>query len=440
MVETRNGYAFTRAAPRADVRVKTSLAAVALLGALAAVIVTAVAVPGSTSGGIGLEERWVSDTPRDNQRNHHAVGVGPAGEVVIAPVTAIPRPNVTLADDACELVRLAPADGAIVWRDGIPGEACFSHALTEPAIADLDGDGSLEAAVASTEDALVVHDAATGAEEWRVPLATYGYGRPTVANLTAAPGPEVVVSDIEGNVAAVDGDGRVLWRASLAATGRDRPAVWAAPIVADVDADGTPEVLVGGLSGPALFTADGDAVWSEDGGATYLTVAQADDDPHLEAFTAGGPLRAIDAATGEAEWERSLPGPRHHTVADVDADGVVELLVGTSDGRVLALAAATGETEWVTAVSGGDDVVAPPVAGDVDADGTAEVVAATRSGLVVVLEGSSGVEAAAFERAVPVWTVPTLADLDGDRAEEILVRYGDGRVVALDADTGPDVG
>ena len=32
----------------------------------------------SSSGGT-LSEAWVSETPRDNQRNHHAVGIGPHG-------------------------------------------------------------------------------------------------------------------------------------------------------------------------------------------------------------------------------------------------------------------------------------------------------------------------------------------------------------------------
>jgi outer membrane protein assembly factor BamB len=409
-------------------RLRTGVTLLVVVGALAAVAIVGVG-PSTASG--ELTERWVSDTPRDNQRNHHAVGVGPDDDVVIASVTAIPRPNVTLSDDACELVRLSPADGSVSWRSGVPGEACFSHALTEPTVADVDRDGDLEVVVATTEEALVVSDAATGREEWRVPLRTYGYGRPTVANLTPAPGPEVVVADIGGNLAVVDGNGTVRWRATLAATGRQRPTVWAAPVVADVDGEDGPEVLLGGLNGPALFDADGRLLWQQDGDATYLATGHVDSDHSLEAFTGGEAVAAIDGATGEVEWRQSLPGPRLRTVADVDSDGAAELLVGTSDGRVLALNASTGTTDWESTVSGTNDVVAPPVIADLDGDGSPAVVAAMRSGTVVVLDGPTGNELTAYERAVPVWTVPTPSDLDGDGRSEILVRYGDGRVVAL---------
>jgi hypothetical protein len=66
------------------------------------------------------------------------------------------------------------------------------------------------------------------------------------------------------------------------------------------------------------------------------------------------------------------------------------------------------------------------------------VIAVTNSGTVAVLDAESGSEMAAYEREVPVWTVPTPADLDGDGDTEVLVRYGDGRVVALDYVRGSD--
>lgn len=80
--------------------------------------------------------------------------------------------------------------------DGSP-DKCFSHALTEPAIADIDDDHS-EVAVSTTQNAFIVSDARTTSEEYRVPLTSYGYSRPTVKDFLPAPVPEIVTSDIPG--------------------------------------------------------------------------------------------------------------------------------------------------------------------------------------------------------------------------------------------------
>jgi outer membrane protein assembly factor BamB len=414
-------------------RLRTVAVLLVLVGSLAGVAVVGF---GLSSAGGDLTERWTSDTPRETQFNHHAIGAGPDGETIVAPVAELPNADVPITNTSCALVRLTPENGAVDWRTGMPAEDCFTHALTEPAIEDVDADGALEALVSTTEDALIAYDAATGTEEWRVPLSSYGYGRPTVANVTAAPGPEVVTSDISGGLVVAHGNGTVAWRLRLNETGLPDTSVWARPLVGDVDADGRPEVFAANNDGSVLLTHTGSVEWRQDSSTEFVALGQADDDPARELFTAGQPgLRAYDGATGEPEWERELTNTRIRAAADTDGDGTAELFAGRVGGRVLALDGASGETEWSTTVAQPDDmIVPPPVLGDVNDDGTQEVVAVTNAGAVVVLDATSGNELAVFKRDTPIWTFPTVADIDGDGAAEVLVRYGDGRVTALDYD------
>ena len=407
-------------------RVRTGLVVVGLVVLLTGVAVFALgfAAPGGT-----LSERWVSDTARDNRVNHHAVGVGPDGDVVVAPVAEVPHSDVAITDASCSLVRLHPENGSTAWRNGVPADDCFTHALTEPAVADVDGDGTLEVVAATTEDALVLFDAATGREEVRVPLASYGYGRPTVADVRPAPGAELVASDVSGAVVVASANGTIHWRRSLAAAFGGRASVYAAPIVADVDADGAPEVVVGTGAGTAVLSAGGRVEWAGERGATSVTTGQVDADPALEIATANGNLvRLLDGATRDPEWTLSLDeNARLRTMADGDGDGAAELYLGLTNGTVLAVDAATGATAWKTTVGTGDTpVVSSPVLANVDGEGASEVVAVSRGGTVSVLDAASGAELAASERSVPIWTFPTPADLDDDGTEEVLVR-----VVAL---------
>lgn len=393
---------------------------------------------GSVASG-ALTEAWISDTARDNRVNHHAVGAGPDGRVIVAPIAEVPHSDVPIGKYSCALVRLAPTTGSVLWRVSIPPDDCTTHALTQPAIADIDGDTALEVVVSTTEDALVVYDARTAREQFRVQLSTYGYGRPTIANVTPAPGREIVTSAIDGGVVVVEANGTVAWRAQVADgfANESSVSVWAAPIVADVTGDGRPEVVVGTGNGPTVLGNDGHIEWTAPGGAFDTATAQSDRDAQRELFTATRQtVLARDGATGAVEWRRTITGgARIRTAADADGDGVVELYVSRAGG-IVALDATTGETDWNTTISTSDAAdVPPPVLGDVVGDGQAELIAVVQTGTVVVLDPSTGSELASYERDVPIWTVPTPADLDDDGQDEILVRYGDGRVVALDLST-----
>lgn len=410
-------------------RARTAAALVVLLGTLGAVVLLGVA-----PGGGSLSEKWVSDTARDNELNHHAVGVGPEGDVVVVPVAALPNSGVEITNASCSLVSLGPENGSTVWRASTTAEACALHALTEPDIADADGDGGLEVFVTTTENALVNYDADDGSENWRVALDSYGYGRPTVGNVLPDEGQEVVTSTIQGDVVLAFGNGTVAWRVSLEDSFEKTPSVWQSPVVEDADADGDPEVLVGTNRGLALLASDGTVEWTGTTPAGYFATTQADDDPAVEVVTAGGTsVRSVDGTTGEVEWERLITSARLRTVTDGDGDGAPEVYLGKPGGKVIALDAATGETAWSTTITAADDANVPsPVLGDVDGDGTLEVVAVAEPGTVTVLDASTGSELATYERAVPILTFATTADVDDDGRDEVLVRYGDGRVVALD--------
>jgi outer membrane protein assembly factor BamB len=413
------------------VRLRTLAVVASLLAVLAGIGALGIAASGGR-----LDEAWVSDTTRDNERNHHAAGVGPNGSVVVAPVADVPVSDGQLPPEACSLVRLDAGDGGVNWRVTVPRERCFTHALTRPAVEDLDGDGGLEVAVASTQDALVVYDATDGSEQWRVATPTYGYGQPAIADLLGAPGKEVIASDIEGNVAVAHANGSVAWRRSLDGTLGDRFGVYASPRVKDLDGDGGREVLLGTTAGAAVLDADGSVRWHRDERATYLVAAPADDGEARTVFASGHDgIRAYDGADGDQEW--ALNGSNARIGATVTVDGRTLLLAGVFGGEVVAIEADTGQVAWTSTVVDEDVTVPPPIAADVNGDGTLEVVALAEDGTVMVLEADSGSELAAYERRVPIWTTAVPADLDGDGAAEFLVTYGDGRVVALEYDPSP---
>lgn len=375
-----------------------------------------------------LTERWVSPTGRPNDVNHHAVGVGPNGRVIVAPVAAVPGQR-NLTRTSCVLARLSPEDGSVLWRVGMAPEQCFTHALSQPAIADVDGDGEMEVADGTTFEALLVRDASDGSLRYSVSFRTYGYGQPAVGNLTASsPGSEIVASDVQGNAVAVAGENdSVLWRYALDS------ATYASPVVADVDGNGRPDALLGSSKRVVLLDGDGGPVWTRQVGADTFTYAPTPSG-QPDAFGASSTtLTALYGENGSVAWRADFDSQVFvHAPPIRTPDGRV-VVVSLGSQRVAAVNVATGDVEWTTALGVEEAAFMPePAVGDLTGDGTPEVVAVTRDGTVTVLDPTTGDRLASYDRGVQVLVYPTTADVDGDGADEILVRYGDGRVAALD--------
>lgn len=223
----------------------------------------------------------------------------------------------------------------------------------------------------------------------------------------------------------------------------DSPYVWidahvlATPSIADIDNDGRDELVV-----PVSYFFDpGD--YAADSARARAAVGK-DGDPGK--YLASGVV-VYDLHTRGIKWNQHLDLSTRYTrykaeihsiptLADVDNDGRLEVIVGTSMGWVYVLDPKTGQALEGWPVQLGD-VQGQVVVGDIDNDGWLEIIAADTRGSVVALR-VSGKEV--WERHVgsAIGVGATLADFDGDGKLEIVLGTFDGRIFVLDGATGKD--
>lgn len=115
---------------------------------------------------------------------------------------------------------------------------------------------------------------------------------------------------------------------------------YASPAVADLDGDGSAEVIWGGYDLFALNGADGSVRWSAPAGQRIwpaIAVADLDGNGTLEiAVGRGGDQLTVYSAAGTALWSRNPFGTgeiRTLAIDDLEQDGDKELIVGLAAGR-----------------------------------------------------------------------------------------------------------
>ncbi|PRP97486.1 FG-GAP repeat protein [Enhygromyxa salina] len=366
---------------------------------------------------------------------------GPNGEdsVIATPLVANLDDDdgngVTDLCDKPELVVLAvdlPANkidplpaGHLYVLDTATGETEFviDHPLdatATPALADLDGDGVVELlAFERSEEVLgqpgerrVVAFEADGSLLWTSETWVWseGGGGLAIADLDADGSPELLAPE---HVLHADG---TLWWAP-----QDPPMSDSLPAAADLDLDGTLEVLFG----RSVYAADGTELFElavpGNKNTGVVAVANFDDDEYPEIYIQSFTHRVFEhdgepkANCGVGGGNKGLPV----AIADTNGDGRAEVL--TKQGpwyRAKTLDGNSCQTLWSVKIA--DAPASAGTAFDFLADGGAEAIYADREWVRIF--DSQGFALAEFERdARPSMANPIVADADNDGAAELII-------------------
>ena len=157
--------------------------------------------------------------------------------------------------------------------------------------------------------------------------------------------------------------------------------------------------------------------WSRDLGPTEIS-AVAVHDEILLAGTEEGEVVQLGLGDGAAMWSHQLVPDRVASallLADIDADGVAEALVGTDDGQLAALEGHSGEQRWFKTLkdSGWGAKVSGLAVADLEGQGRTSVLASTVGWYINAFAADGTLEWAEWVRYHAI-TALAAADVDGD--------------------------
>eukprot|EP00887_Chlorella_sp_A99_P003269 scaffold9.g3269.t1 len=146
---------------------------------------------------------------------------------------------------------------------------------------------------------------------------------------------------------------------------------------------------------------------------------------------AARPLRPLPWPERYKAYARSAP-----TIADLDGDGKVEVIVGTSVGFLYVLDGATGAAREGWPLQMGD-IQGQVAVADINGDGLLEVVAADERGSVAAFS-PGGKEVWERHLASAISSGITMGDVDGDGELEVILGTMNGEMFVLRGRTGAD--
>ncbi len=304
-----------------------------------------------------------------------------------------------------------------------------------PAVADFDGDGDMEIVVVRQYQSslfqegdftalLLDHNGTLLWESEHVTGQEFDYASaPSIADMDGDGEAEIVIGRViinstDGSFHGVGEHGHGSY--GITSLGGFTISESSVSLVADLDLDGTAEVIVGN----AAYNKDGSTIWhNADYSDGMVAVADLDSDPQGEIIAIeGATVRAMDS-DGTTLWgPLTLPSANilsTPAIADVDLDGYPEIVV--AGGNELWVINHDGTVLWTARVTDESGATGASIF-DFEGDGQPEIAYIDELQMVVYDGMTGGIKFYNSDHGSPtMFDYPVVADVDADDHAEILV-------------------
>lgn len=279
------------------------------------------------------------------------------------------------------------------------------QSISYPALGDLDGDGVPEIVAATATNLIAFH--ADGSTYWTSPAAVQTSSNAiSLADLDADGDVEIIFAG-----AVFDDQGALLWQGTTSYLNT----------AADLDDDGDLEVITGG----SAYHHDGGLYWSIADSQGHPHVADLDVDGTPEVMFVGSSGITIVEADGTpvvTNQVSNLAQWRPAAIHDMDGDDMPEIAVGSSN--LYSVLETNLVANW-TAVVSDNSGYAAGTAFDFLGDGSAEAMYADETTLFIFDETGNALLTTPRESWTQ-WENPVVVDVDNDGSAEIVVASNTG--------------
>ena len=150
-----------------------------------------------------------------------------------------------------------------------------------------------------------------------------------------------------------------------------------------------------------------------------------------------GAVYSLDGDTGIEGWNLQTDAPIKCTPAlrDINDDGVIEVITGSNNGNVYAIGFFMGAPFPLATYTTNNMVESSPVCSDQTGDGIPETIVGSFDNFLYAFEGGTGTLLVEYDTGAAVKATPALEDFTGDGIQDIVVNSG-GKIRAVNGATG----
>jgi len=285
---------------------------------------------------------------------------------------------------------------------------------TPPVISDLEIDGKMEIIAASRNQIFCLNSSGIVKWNYSIEIASSYNTQLALGDLDNSGSVEILINLNSNELLCLNADGTKAWTSSH----------YGIPVIADLDSDGTQEIILYSFSKITCLDNSGNLFWEYLGGNdfTVLGVANLIDDERKEIIMCSGTGQSVTCLNSQGQWEWSYftdKKPTSLCIADLNDDRELEIIVGTEYGNLFCISIHK-ILLWELSFSDEAWELPYPCVMDLDADGILEIVFAhlrTVYCLGITQVDKSGI-APWYCRGGSIFRTGTL-DSDGDYIDDL---------------------